>query len=142
MRTYYKTPTRLQIINNLFRNNGLVTNNAHLEMDNTTNSRISGNTFIDDQSTPTTTYAVKEAATCSGNIIEGNCISGMKTAPLSLQSTSTARFNVGDGANPLAVIPHGADADYARPHGYGPVLWIGSVTPNNAATNDIYIPTV
>jgi len=94
IRTYYRTPTRLQIVNNFFRNNSQSGSFPHLEMDNTTNSRIIGNTFLDDQSTKTVTYAIKENATCSGNVIERNYLGDMKTAKLSVQAATVVRKNI------------------------------------------------
>jgi hypothetical protein len=36
-------------------------------------------------------------------------------------------------------VTHGSTAGTARPAGAGLVIWIGTVTPSNAAVNDLYI---
>jgi len=43
----------------------------------------------------------------------------------------------GDG---LPTVIHGADATVARPVTARPVLWFGSVAPNNLADGDVYVP--
>lgn len=44
-------------------------------------------------------------------------------------------------ANGMGVVAHGATAGTARPTGFAVVTWIGTVTPTNALTNDIYFNT-
>ena len=44
-----------------------------------------------------------------------------------------------DSANAMGVVVHGATAGTARPTGYAQITWIGSVEPDNKATNDIWI---
>lgn len=39
----------------------------------------------------------------------------------------------------MQVCTHGSDADTARPSSASQVLWIGSIEPNNAVTNDIWV---
>jgi|GEM_PF-4746944 len=44
-------------------------------------------------------------------------------------------------AGSMGVVLHGADADVARPTGYGIIQWIGSVDPTNKEVNDLWIDT-
>lgn len=44
-------------------------------------------------------------------------------------------------ANAIVTVTHGADATVARPAGIAAVYWIGSVTPTNAATYDLFFDT-
>lgn len=39
----------------------------------------------------------------------------------------------------MGVVVHGAVASTARPTEFAVITWIGSVTPTNAATNDIWV---
>ena len=39
------------------------------------------------------------------------------------------------------VVEHGAVASVSRPGGYSMIFWIGSVEPNNAINNDVWINT-
>ena len=54
----------------------------------------------------------------------------------------TAYIRAANVAAGLAVAPfvlHGADADYERPDVDHPLIWIGSVAPNNAENNDVTV---
>lgn len=41
----------------------------------------------------------------------------------------------------MGVVIHAADANVARPAGYGAIHWIGSVAPTNAIDNDVWTDT-
>lgn len=41
----------------------------------------------------------------------------------------------------LAYVAHGSDATVARPTGAGAVVWIGTVSPNNATASDLWVDT-
>ena len=47
--------------------------------------------------------------------------------------------DVAMAANAMGSINHGATADTARPTGYYSITWIGTVSPDNATNNDIWI---
>lgn len=44
-------------------------------------------------------------------------------------------------ANGVTAVVHGATAGTARPTGAACVIWIGSVSPTNATSADIYLDT-
>ena len=44
-------------------------------------------------------------------------------------------------AGAMGVVIHAADANVARPAGYGAIHWIGTVTPTNAIDNDVWTDT-
>jgi hypothetical protein len=41
----------------------------------------------------------------------------------------------------VGIVPHGSNADYPRPDTEDPVLWYGSVHPNNSLPGDAWIST-
>lgn len=41
----------------------------------------------------------------------------------------------------VGVAVHGANASFARPTGHSQYIWIGSVQPNNAVNNDLWVNT-
>lgn len=56
--------------------------------------------------------------------------------------TKTSRVLLAsDLVNLKGVAVHGANADYARPSGYGSIEWIGTVEPNNGVTGDTWVDT-
>ena len=38
----------------------------------------------------------------------------------------------------MGVVAHGSNASTARPTGFAQVTWVGSVSPTNAAANDVW----
>lgn len=42
------------------------------------------------------------------------------------------------GGDPIIVIPHGDDANFARPEGISVGYWLGSVEPLNAIDDDLW----
>lgn len=56
-------------------------------------------------------------------------------------STATQSALTALQAGAVGCAVHGSNASFARPTGFGIVIWVGSVTPTNLGTNDIYIQT-
>jgi len=61
------------------------------------------------------------------------------TSSFSHYAVSSSRSETAENA--MGVIVHDADGNVARVAGYSVITWIGSVEPNNAIDNDIWIDT-
>lgn len=95
------------------------------------------------------TYAdTKQNSSTAVNTTSAQSITGVKTfnsSPIVPTATTTTQAaNKGNVDNAIlaatiTVVQHGATAATARPTGAVSVLWIGTVTPTNMTTNDLYL---
>jgi len=73
------------------------------------------------------------AALAAFSSITESDVSGLVTDLAAKQNASVV------AANGMGSVVHGATATTARPTGFATVTWIGSVSPTNAVTNDIWV---
>jgi hypothetical protein len=57
------------------------------------------------------------------------------------EADTTDVHGIADTADVVVRVFHEADADFARPSTPNTVLWIGTVTPNNAEATDLFVNT-
>lgn len=61
----------------------------------------------------------------------------IETEEISVTVTGGSGFS----ANVMGEIAHGSTAGTSRPVGFSVVTWVGSVEPDNAVNNDIWVDT-
>lgn len=57
------------------------------------------------------------------------------------EADTTVIHGVDDTSKLSRVVVHGATAATARPSGFAVILWIGSVTPTNGVSGDLFLNT-
>jgi hypothetical protein len=76
-----------------------------------------------------------------GAVVEGDTADADLTGESPTQVLSLVLPRGNDGLPGVGIVGHGTDADYPRPDTEDPVLWVGSVVPNNALSIDAVIYT-